>query len=58
MSESESKPVTVADLLARGVPWPLAREAISSTALDRDDEMRTIVVDELRDLGYVIEPPP
>lgn len=24
------------ELLARGVPWPLAREAVASVALDRD----------------------
>lgn len=26
------------DLLARGVPWPIAREAAASVALDRDED--------------------
>jgi len=35
------------DLLARGVPWPIAREAIASTAIDRDaDRAQTITLDE------------
>lgn len=34
------------ELLAAGVPWPVAIEAIASTALDRDDhDGHTITVD-------------
>lgn len=36
----------VAELMAQGVPWPAAIEAVASTALDRDDhDGHTIVVD-------------
>ena len=34
------------DLLARGVPWPLAREALASLRIDRaDDDGQTMSVD-------------
>jgi len=32
------------EMLARGVPWPLAREAVASVALDRDQTH--VVVEE------------
>lgn len=35
MSEETPRP-TLQDLLEAGVPWPLAREALASTSLDRD----------------------
>lgn len=34
-------PEMLAQLLERGVPWPLAIEAVSSTALDRDARAQT-----------------
>jgi len=33
--------VRLQDLLAAGVPWPLAVEAIASTNLDRDPDIGT-----------------
>lgn len=38
MSEDEFRRryIAMRGLLAQGVPWPIAREALASTALDRD----------------------
>lgn len=41
MSEDPPRRVTLQELLERGVPWPLAQEAIASTALDRDSRVQT-----------------
>jgi hypothetical protein len=41
-----SEPVTLFDLLARGVPWPVAIEALASVRLDHDDRARTIALDD------------
>jgi len=40
-----SNPELLSQLLQRGVPWPLAVEAVASTALDKDERARTQSLD-------------
>jgi hypothetical protein len=41
-----TNPEMLAQLLARGVPWPLAVEAAASTALDHDERAQTIALEQ------------